>query len=170
MNESGAPLWLQIAIASIPLLVALIGGAFALNTINNRVERLKNLVEIRKGIPKVLNQDHAVERVMIQELNAIEKSTTPWRAQYRGQYILASLVFYIAAFLYYFNGHLFKLSNIANGIANVAMLASSLYFVVGYWVWRNRLKEMKDQQEARFKLLDSLAALPERRDTGSATE
>ncbi len=170
MDESG-PLWFRAVVASIPLLVAVIAGAFALiNTVNSRTERLKNLVEIQKGILRVLNQDYMIERVMIRELNAIEKSTTPWYVLRRRRIILASVVLYPVLVLYWFNGHLFKLSRIESDIVNGAGTALAIIYLLSLRVWqkdRNRVKEMVDRQEARLKLLDSLAALPERRDTES---
>jgi hypothetical protein len=166
MTDSG-PLWLRVALALIPVLVAVIAGIFAINTVSSRIERLKNLVEIQKGIPQVFNQDYAVERVMIRELNAIEMSTTPWYIWYRRLSILASVVAYVYLARGWIEGHLFKLSGHEKNILGGAYTAVLLSFGASYWVWRKRLKEMRDRQKARLKLVDSLAASPERPETES---
>lgn len=93
------PLWLRVAIASIPILGALIAGVFALtNTINRRVERLKNLLAVRDSLPGSLNPGNAVEQIILLELAAIDFGTTPaivWlkRASYvSGVLVCISLV------------------------------------------------------------------------------
>jgi hypothetical protein len=79
----GGPLWLKIVVASVPLIAALIAGVFALtNTVNRRVERLKNLNEVRKEFPDWLDPDYELERVILRELQAIDHASTPilrWR-------------------------------------------------------------------------------------------
>jgi hypothetical protein len=106
---------------------------------------------------------------MIRELNAIETSTTPWFVWYRRLQILAAVVVYVYLARGWVEGHLFKLSGHEKSILGGAYFAVMLYFAAGYWLWRKRLKEMRDRQRARLKLLDSLAALPERPETESAT-
>lgn len=77
MNNSD-PVWLRVMIASIPILGALIAGVFALtNTINRRVERLKNLLSIRDSLPDSLNPGGAVDQIILRELAAIDFGTTP---------------------------------------------------------------------------------------------
>jgi hypothetical protein len=178
MTDSG-PLWLKVVLAAIPVLVAVIGGAFALiNTVNRRIERLKNLVEIRKGFPDVLNKDFAVERLMLRELNTIERSTTPWAIYWRRRaYFAFALVYGVYAILIFGEEHLFArifkrlYPNLENSplwpawiiLAMVLVVNIDLHFV------RKRDKAMKATHKARFELLDSLAALPERSDTESAS-
>jgi hypothetical protein len=173
MNES-LPLWLRVVIASIPVLVALIGGAFTLiNTVNRRIERLKNLVEIRKEFPDTLNQDYAIERVMVRELNAIEKSTTPWYVWYRRSLILVLVTAYSLGVIQLFvPKNYLPMKNLLIWpliISIICILTVSWYYIyVRRLRLQERTREMRTKQKARFELLDSLAALPERHDTESA--
>ena len=75
---TNAPLWLQVCLAIVPILAAVVAGIFAVtNTVNSRVERLKCLTEIYAKYPKELNLDNALEIVMLRELKAIEFAVTP---------------------------------------------------------------------------------------------
>ena len=160
-------------------IVAVIGGAFALiNTVNRRIERLKNLVEIRKGFPDVLNKDFAVERLMLRELNTIERSTTPWFIYYRRRTYLGVVVIYIVYAVVIFGGeHLFErlFKRLYPNMENsplwpfLTIIGTVLVMNIAQLVVRKRLKTMKATHEARFEQLDSLAALPERSDTESAS-
>jgi hypothetical protein len=164
MTDSG-PLWLRAVLASIPLLVALIGGAFAIvNTVNRRTERLKNLVEIRKDFQQALNQDYALERLIFKELNAIERSTTPWYVLWRRLFALELVLVYGGCVVLLFKGNI---GNYTKGILTGASFAMALVFWLLFLGWRNRVKPMLDRQQARFKLLNSLAALPETTQTQS---
>ncbi|MBN7493588.1 hypothetical protein I3U56_24350 [Mycobacteroides abscessus subsp. abscessus] len=72
------PVWIQILLASVPLLAAIIAGIFALtNTVGRRIERLKNLTELHKNYPPALNPNNALEIAMLRELKALEFATTP---------------------------------------------------------------------------------------------
>lgn len=74
----GLPIWLRISLAVIPLLAAIIAGVFALlNTVNRRVERLKNLAEIHSKFPDDIAPPHALELIMLRELRAIDQKTSP---------------------------------------------------------------------------------------------
>jgi hypothetical protein len=79
-----APIWLRIVIALVPpVLAAIIAGYFALsNTVNRRSERFKNLNEVRKDYPERINPGYAVELIILRELKALDRATTPnlrWR-------------------------------------------------------------------------------------------
>ncbi|AKC39420.1 Uncharacterised protein [Mycolicibacterium phlei] len=72
------PVWIQILLASVPLLAAIIAGIFALtNTVGRRIERLKNLTELHKNYPPELNPNNALEIAMLRELRALESVITP---------------------------------------------------------------------------------------------
>lgn len=74
----GLPIWLRIGLAAIPLVAAIIAGVFALlNTVNRRVERLKNLTEICSKLPEGIAPPYALELVMLRELKVIDQKTTP---------------------------------------------------------------------------------------------
>jgi len=96
-SASSVPLWVTIALGTVPIVAAVIAGSVALaNTIGRRLERLKNLVEIEQKIPKWINYDQGLERLMILELKGIERATTPWyRLYYR--IVGAFLLIFIAA-------------------------------------------------------------------------
>ncbi|RFZ35140.1 hypothetical protein DAVIS_04690 [Mycobacterium marinum] len=87
MQNDASPLWLQILIASIPLLAAAIGGIFLLtNTINRRVERLKNLVDASKSNLLGVKGDHILRDIIVQQLMDLWHDTTPalkWRKRLR---------------------------------------------------------------------------------------
>lgn len=94
----GIPLWLRIALGVVPLLAALIGGAFALaNTLNRRIERLKNLTDTLDKFPSWLNYDNGIERLMLDELHGIERATTPWYRWYR-RVVVVAVSIYLASF------------------------------------------------------------------------
>jgi hypothetical protein len=77
-SPASNPLWLQIVLAAIPLLAAGVGGLFALtNTVNQRIERLKNLNDVRKDVPESVNIDRVIEHLMLRELESIDQATTP---------------------------------------------------------------------------------------------
>ncbi len=68
-SPASTPLWLQIVVAAIPLLAAMVAGVFALtNTVNRRIERLKNLNDVRKDVPKSVNTNQVIEHLMKREL------------------------------------------------------------------------------------------------------
>lgn len=99
LADAGAdfgPLWLRIVIASLPSVVGLIAALFALtNTVDRRVERLRNLTEIGREFPRWLDPDYALERVKLRELQAIDQATTPvlvWRRRFQ-----AMIVFVVIA-------------------------------------------------------------------------
>jgi hypothetical protein len=72
------PLWLKIILGIVPLVAAVIGGAFLLtSTVNRRIERLKNLVELRKNLPSELELETALDWAIFSELKAIDHATTP---------------------------------------------------------------------------------------------
>jgi len=76
--NSGQPLWLNIVLGAVPLVAALIAGAFALaNTVDRRINRLKTLVDIYKDFPQHYNQDFVLQHLMFQELRAIDRASTP---------------------------------------------------------------------------------------------
>lgn len=153
MTDSG-PLWLRILIASIPVLVALIGGAFLLaNTVNRRTERLKNLVEIRKGFADGFNYDYTLERLMFRELQAIDQATTPWYRWYR-----RSLIVVVAAYLVI--SLLVSLPGIyGTGWSSLlALVGLTLAGAMGLtrWLLRNRRREFDFPHEVRFGILKAL--------------
>ena len=72
------PIWLKLALGLVPLLTALIGGAFALtNTVNRRIERFKGLADLQKDYPTSLNPHHALETITARELVGIYQATDP---------------------------------------------------------------------------------------------
>jgi hypothetical protein len=78
-SADAGPLWLRISIAlGPPALAAIIAGYFALsNTVNRRAERLKNLNEVRASYPELINPNYALERIILRELGALARATTP---------------------------------------------------------------------------------------------
>ena len=102
MADTG-PLWVRLVVATIPLLAALIAGLFALtNTVNRRVERLKNLHEVRKEFPDWLDPDLALERVILRELRAIDYATTPilkWVKRIRATFWVSFGFLYVSVVL-----------------------------------------------------------------------
>jgi hypothetical protein len=92
------PLWLRIALGVVPLLAALIAGAFALaNTLNRRIERLKNLTDTYDKFPSWLNHGNGIEKLMLAELHGIERATTPWYRWYR-RAVVAGVSIYLATY------------------------------------------------------------------------
>lgn len=78
MQNDASPLWLQILIASIPLLAAAIGGIFLhTNTINRRVERFKNLVDASKSDILGVKGNHILRDIIVQQLMGLWNDTTP---------------------------------------------------------------------------------------------
>lgn len=80
----GIPLWLRIVLGAVPLAAALIAGVFLLaNTIGRRIERLKNLADIRDKVPSWMNADNSIDKLIVDELGAIERSRSPLHRWYR---------------------------------------------------------------------------------------
>jgi|SRR6478752_3006342 len=104
MNGTSPP-WLQIVIAAIPLVAAVIAGIFALtNTVNRRVERLKNLLQIRKEYPVWLNPESTIELITLRELQAIDRATTPvlkWDRRFRMAVTIVGICTYIVIALHF---------------------------------------------------------------------
>lgn len=74
----GDPIWLKLVLGLVPLLTALIGGAFAVtNTVNRRIERFKSLADLRKEYPTSLNPRDALETITVRELVGIYQATDP---------------------------------------------------------------------------------------------
>jgi hypothetical protein len=129
--KDSAPLWLQITVACIPLLAAMVAGVFALtNTVSRRAERLKNLVEIWKDYPEPLNPDYALERVMLRELQAIDRATTPilrWYRRFRVVLVGLFVGFYVTVALHLL--HIGKIS-LVNQVAvylSIVVCAAALF-------------------------------------------
>jgi hypothetical protein len=144
------PLWLQITLACVPLLAALIAGIFALtNTVSRRTDRLKSLVEIHKEFPDPLNVDYALERIMLRELEAIDVATTPilkWDRRFR----IASVVI---AFSWYATVALHFLLHIGKNSV-YGPISASLGFLIGAMLLidTNVLSKRRAQFRRRYAL------------------
>src|SRR5262245_57343342 len=82
-------MWLRIVLGVIPLAAAIIGGTFALaNAVSRRIERLKNLADARDKLPNWMNHSHSIDRLIVNELGAIERLRSPLtRWHYRFNWI-----------------------------------------------------------------------------------
>jgi hypothetical protein len=110
LADAGAdagPLWLRITIAlGPPALAALIAGYFALsNTVSRRIERLKDLNDIRvSSNTDFINPDYALERIMLRELRDLDRATTPilkWRRRFSIGMVTIIWIIYQYAILVY---------------------------------------------------------------------
>jgi hypothetical protein len=182
-TESG-PLWLRAVVASIPLLVAFVAGAFGLiNTVNRRTERLKNLVEASKGLPEILDKevlwdDYAMERLMLREINAIEKSTSPGYLLQRRVTMTLIIMFYCLVALYFLDLPLFHSRLITQTEFQWTAIGLSVAVTVIYYPLRSRYLQMELKLKRRSNTLERLvrskgvawlAAHPQGRDTESVS-
>jgi hypothetical protein len=161
MTDSG-PLWLRIVIASIPLLAALIAGIFALtNTVNRRIERLKNLVEIRKEFPDWLDPDYALERVMLRQLQAIDQATTPilkWGRRILAVMWFCGILAYTTVALQWI--HLVPQWHEPRPVRYAVYLAVAILFGVGGYVQFDR-QQFRKRYQLVYNAIDERAQRPE---------
>jgi hypothetical protein len=78
-GADAGPLWLRISIAlGPPTFAAIVAGYFGLrNTVSRRIDRLKNLNDIRVSSDvNWVNPGYALERIMLQELKSLDRATS----------------------------------------------------------------------------------------------
>ena len=120
-----SPLWIQLLVASVPILGAVVTGIFLLSTtLTRKVERLKNLVEIHKDYPSNINPEATLERVMLRQLQAIEFATTPFSRLERKLFALMAVALLTSSVLLLI-GFLFP-----NLLSELRMLILALIFAI----------------------------------------
>ncbi len=127
------------------MLAALIGGFFVLaNTINRRVERLKNLAEVQVKGQKWLQSNYTLFLIIVRELYAIAYATTPelkWSRRFRYASYTCIGVFYVVFVL--FSVHL--ISPILALSLAIAATALMVVFTIAFrFTHRKRLAYLDD--------------------------
>ena len=166
-GADAGPLWLRLAIALIPpVLAAIIAGYFALsNTVNRRAERLKNLNDIRVSTSsECINQDFALERIILRELKALDRATTPilkWETRF---YVLAGSLTALAYTIHVLEHQdVINLppseSHALNIIAGSIVLAFGLLIFIDIFVLKTTESgdSLKERYSRRFAALDNRA-------------
>jgi hypothetical protein len=160
-------LWLRISIAVVPpVLAAIIAGFFALsNTVNRRIERLKNLNDIRVSEePEWINPGCTLERIMLRELEALDRATTPivkWNRRVRLLVIMLISLAYI-----YFALGLLQVINLMSRRGEIVSIFISLGFFLGLLLstfmnrWMSKSSASRTLMNKRFSR--RLTALDER--------
>ncbi|MCV7362732.1 hypothetical protein [Mycolicibacterium neworleansense] len=149
---TGDPIWLKIALGTVPVLAAVIAGYFAVsNTLNKRVERLKNLVEIQNS-QTIDDPLHTVQRLIFRELSDLELELSPSSKSARRYTILfycSSMGFYISWTLFFFEYklHIILPAVIVSTLAGFVFHASASRAYDRAKVERNRRIEKLDAQQ-----------------------
>jgi len=129
------PIWLQIVFASVPILAAIIAGSFAwTNTVGRRIERLDHLTDLYVKFPKELNLDHALEVIMLRELQAIEWSITPTHKWNRRIHVIA-VITYIAGTCLAVIGMIYNIG-IVTMLSGLSVVVGSVAIAIGV-IWLN---------------------------------
>jgi hypothetical protein len=167
-SPASDPLWLQTCVAAIPLLAAMIAGFFALtNTVNRRIERLKNLNEIRKDVPESVNIDQIIEHLMLRELESIDQATTP-KMKWLRRFQIIIYAFLIAAYMW----TAYRFLTVHHIERFFASMNGTAYTIIGVltgwasWDLFFRLREIRKEFKKRYSRAHS--AIEERQ--GSAEE
>src|SRR5262245_1129421 len=153
----GEPLWLRIAIALIPLAGTLIAAYFAqVNTVNRRIERLRNLSEIRKDFPDWLNPDYALEQVILRELRAIDFATTPIYIWYKRFAYIVGLIGSLTWALIVLE-HFGRMSAAQGSVLQALISVVSIFFTVPIFFLQKRVNEKLKRYKRQFETITNRA-------------
>lgn len=161
-TADAGPLWLKICIALVPpALAAIITGYFALsNTVNRRAERIKNLNDIRvSSSPELINPDYALERIILRELEALDRVT--WQVLKGGKRSLIAGVLTVTATyaILTLNYILHFMSDTAGLITGLVLGGPSGILLYYWWFIRRDFKpEIRERYELAERNLEKLAS------------
>lgn len=147
-----SPLWLKIVLGVVPLVAALVAGIFLLaNTVSRRIERLKNLVEVREKFPEGFNEDRVLERIMFRELRAIDFATTPVYSWLRRLMVLI-VILYVSAGI----TKLLSDTEPTPPTGQTRIITTGIAFVLGAATanWFYRRRALKAPHDQRLKALE----------------
>ena len=126
------PMWLKIALGSVPLLVALVTGLFAWsNRVDEKIERLSNLVALRENVSEQINPGSALDKIILCEMWNIERATD-WDYKLLRRRTIEAGIILCFPYLYLvaeFSGLVEPSS------APVRWIAFGVLFVIGTIVW-----------------------------------
>ncbi|VEG57093.1 Uncharacterised protein [Mycolicibacterium aurum] len=147
---TGDPIWLKIALGMVPVLAAIVAGFFALsNTLNKRIERLKNLVEIQKA-PDLIDPLNTVANLIYAELGRLERLTSPeGRKTQRGIrafYCLTPVVY---------GSLVLSALGIGEPISTTVLAVSSLLGCGIFWITTRAFERRREYFKKRLDKLDA---------------
>jgi hypothetical protein len=162
-GADAGPLWQRLVIALVPpILAAIIAGYFALSkTVSRRTERLKNLNEIRQTCPEWINPAYALERIMLREVQALEKATTlvfrvrKWYLIVGSLFILCTYTYLALFFLKIVKPPGLWMPESVLGIVGLGIPASS--FIVNRGRGNEKRRSINEQYKRAFAALDKRA-------------
>ena len=145
------PLWLKVALGVVPLVAALLGGLFLIaNTAGRRIERLKNMVDIYKACPGVLNPDYTLELLILRELSQVDFVTSPRMVKLKRD-LIRGLVFLALAYTLVMGVTLKHRYDVVSLIGTTIVAAYSLLYLGITFVQAKRCRDRYQQKYDSFE-------------------
>ncbi|WP_076203899.1 hypothetical protein [Mycolicibacterium fortuitum] len=159
-----APLWLRLLIALLPpILAAVLAGFFAVtNTVNRRIERIKNLADAQANMPESIKESRIVDTLILQELRRIDMNghlVIKWHRVIRASAVACVCAAYsVMAYLtlsYRVYPELAKSYSLGELILSTLVVASVVVGLVGFSIeWLRPYRRVENEMANKYARIE----------------